>query len=114
MPSVSAEALLISALVNTASVGEETQYGISAADFLGYADEYNWLVNYVETYGCQPTSEIFRHKFPSFMIYEHTEIRSACEAVHTGCNKRRITTAITEAVDLMHLGETEQAHQTLV
>ena len=114
MFSVSAEALLISALVNTQQVGEEVKYGISAADFEGFPDEFNWLKNYVETYDCQPTRAIFAHKFGSFPFVEHTDVRSASEMVLIQASKRTMTTAITEAVDLMHLGETEAGYATLV
>jgi replicative DNA helicase len=111
---LSAEGLLISALLNTESVGEEVKYGISAGLFEGYSDEYNWITNYVETYGCQPTRDIFSHKFPGFAFSDHADVRSAADMVHSQANKRRITVAITESMELMHLGETEQAHQLLV
>ena len=111
---VSAEALLVSALVNTESVGEEVQYGISSADFVGYADEFNWLRNYVETYDCQPTRDIFAHKFGDFAFSDHRDVRSAAEMVLIQASKRTITTAITEAMDLMHLGETEAGYAKLV
>jgi len=113
MPAPSAEALLISALLNTESVGEEVQYGISAADFEGYRDEYNWLLNYVETYHCQPTRDIFRHKFPGFVISEHAEVRSASEMVHQSANRRRIMTAMTDASDQLHLGDAGAAYEIL-
>lgn len=113
MPSVSAEALLISALITTESVGEEVSYGISASDFEGYSDEYTWLVNYVATYHCQPTRDIFRLKFPGFLFSEHTDIRSAAEMVHQSANRRRLSTAISEAMDLLHLGDAEAAHALL-
>ena len=114
MPAVSAEALLISALINTASVGSEIPFGIRPTDFEGYADEYNWLVNYTETYGTQPTWEIFAHTFSAFPHCEHTEVRSAADAVHKSASKRRINTAMTEAVDLMHIGEVTAAYERLV
>ena len=114
MPALSAEALLISALLNSDCVGEEVQYGISAADFEGYQDQYNWLKNYLEVYACQPTRDIFQHKFGDFIFSEHADVRSAAEMVHHASNRRRITTAITEAVDLMHVGETEAGYQRLV
>jgi replicative DNA helicase len=113
VPAVSAEALLISALVNTASVGSEVPFGISSADFLGYADEYNWLVNYVETYGEQPTRDIFAAKFSSFPYSEHAEVRSAADMVHVASNRRRINEAMSDAVDLLHLGEVGTAYERL-
>ena len=90
---LSAEGLLISALLNTEAVGEEVKYGISAGLFEGYADEYNWITNYVETYGCQPTRDIFSHKFPGFVFSEHADVRSAADMVHAQANRRRITVA---------------------
>lgn len=111
---VSAEALLVSALVNTESVGEEVQYGISSADFVGYRDEFNWLKNYVETYECQPTRDIFVHKFGDFAFSDHRDVRSAAEMVLIQASRRTITTAITDAMDLMHLGETEAGYARLV
>ena len=113
MPAPSAEALLISALINNEAMGEEIQYGISTADFEGYSSEYNWLTNYVETYGCQPNQDIFKHKFTDFPLSTHENVRSAAEAVHQSSNRRRITTAITEAMDHLHLGDADTAHQIL-
>jgi replicative DNA helicase len=110
---VAAEALLISALVNTESVGEEVKYGIAIADFLGFKDEYTWLLTYVETYDCQPSIDIFRHKFPEMFISEHTNVRSACEMVHQAANRRRITMAMTEAADQLHINDAAAAYEIL-
>lgn len=114
MPGLSPEALLISALVSTASVGAEVTYGISSADFDGFRDEYNWLTNYVETFGDQPSHDIFVHKFPDFPFSSHTQIQSACQAVHESANRRRITTGMAQASDQLHLGDAEGAYQVLV
>lgn len=113
MSSVSAEALLISALINTESVGEEISYGICLEDFEGYRDEYNWLIAYVATYDCQPTEAIFRYKFPSFWLVDHHDVRSAAQMVHDASSRRRINTAMSEAVDLLHINNVDGAYQTL-
>lgn len=114
MPGVSPEALLISALISTGSVGEEIRYGISAADFEGYRDEYNWLSTYVETWGSQPGRDIFTTKFNGFPFSSHTDVRSACQAVHDASNRRRITIGMTQAMDQLHLGDADGAYQALV
>jgi hypothetical protein len=114
VPAVSAEALLISALINTASVGSEVPFGISATDFEGYADEYQWLVNYVETYREQPTRDIFAIKFSGFPYSGHADVRSAADLVHAASNRRRMHTAMNEAVDLLHVGEPDRAYERLV
>jgi replicative DNA helicase len=108
------EALLIAALINNESVGAEVQYGISTEDFEGYRDEYRWLTNYVDTYGSQPTRDIFAMKFPGFFMSEHANIQSAADMVHKAANRRRITAAVTDAMDLLHLGDDVAAHQVLV
>ena len=113
MAGVSAEALLISALINTSTVGEETRYGVSPALFEGYPDEYNWLCNYVQTYDCQPTRDIFKHKFPGFLFSEHTDVRSAADMVHQSANRRRLTVAISDATELMHLGDVGAAYEVV-
>jgi len=112
--SVPAEALLISALINSQAVGEEVGYGISPTVFEGYQAEYNWLTNYVSTYGCQPTPEIFKFKFGGFPLVAHHDIRSAADMVHSSSNRRRMMTAITEAADLIHLGDHDAAYQTMM
>jgi len=114
MPAAPAETLLISALLNGQCVGTEVQYGITVGDFEGYADEFNWLTNYVATYGCQPTRDIFRIRFPGFIFSEHIDVRSAAEMVHQSANRRRINTAITEAMDSLHLGDATAAYDRLV
>lgn len=110
---VSGEALLLSALVNTGSVGEEGNYGISIEHFGGFRSEYSWLVNYVTTYGDQPSRDIFGHKFPDFPLVEHANVRSACEEVYRSANRRRITAAMSDATDQLHLGNADAAHAIL-
>jgi replicative DNA helicase len=114
MPGVSPEALLISALINNSSVGAETRYGISVADFEGYRDEYNWLHHYLENFGSQPSHDIFSHKFGSFPFSTHDNIQAACQMVHEASNRRRLTTGVTQAMDQIHLGDTEGAYQILM
>src|SRR5262252_2043090 len=113
MAGASAEALLISALINTGTVGAECQYGISAADFVGYSEEYNWLVNYLETYGEQPSAPVFAVKFPGFPGSEHANVRSAAQAVHDGVNRRRMATAVTEATQMIALDQLDAAYDLL-
>ena len=114
MASVSAEALLISALMNNQSVGEERLFGISETDFTGYADEYNWLTTYLETYGTQPSIEIFVHQFSSFPLMGHTDIRSAADMVLKAEGRRRIVEAVSDAMDLLHLDDPFAAYRRLV
>jgi len=110
----SAEVLLISALINNQAVGDERLYAITEHHMSGYHDEYCWLVNYLEVYGSQPTREIFAVKFPAFPWVPHTDIRAAADLVHEGVNRRRLSTAIAEATQLIGLNEPEAAYQALL
>ena len=77
----SGESLLISALLNNENVAEAVGYGITAEHFIGYKDHYNWMRNYVDTYGCDPTADIFLAEFPSYPISSHHDVRSAADKV---------------------------------
>ena len=92
MAQVSAEAVLISALLNNQEVRAAATYGITAEHFVGYHDEYTWLLNYIETYGSEPTQDIFATPSPTSPS-PSTEDRSAADMVHTattggGCTWR--------------------------
>lgn len=110
----SGESLLISALINVGSVEEALQFGVSATHFRGYKDEFNWLLNYVQTYGDQPTKDIFKTQFPSFPFSEHSDVRSAVDMVFKTNARHRLTEAMSEAMDLMGMGDVNAAYAELV
>lgn len=115
MPIASGESLLINALINNENVLEAQSYGITIQHFRGYRDEYSWLLSYVETYeGQQPTRDIFKAQFPGFPHSNHSDVRSAADMVFRSYAKHDITTAITEAVDMMNLGDVHAAYKRLV
>lgn len=110
----SGESLLISALVNVGNVEEAQSFGITPNHFRGYRDEFNWLQNYLKTYGEQPTRDIFRSEFSSFPFSEHADVRSACDSVFKAYAKAQLTEAISEAVDLMGMNDVHAAYNRLV
>lgn len=110
----SGESLLISALINNENVDEALSYGVTANHFRGYKDEFNWLVNYVQTYGDQPTKDIFKAQFPAFPLSPHHDVRSAVDLVFKANAKHRLTEAMTEAMDLMGMGDVNAAYSELV
>lgn len=110
----SGESLLISALINVGDVEEALGYGITANHFRGYKDHYNWLLNYVSTYGEQPTRDIFCAQFRDFPFSEHADVRSAADMVFKTQAKFAINEAMSEAVDLMGLGDVHAAYRRLV
>ena len=111
---LSAECVLISSLLNNQDVASAGSLGISPAHFLGYRDEYNWLLNYVEAYGCDPSKDAFRIVFPDFVFSDHEDTRSAVDMVFKAYARREMTAAMTEAVDLMQMGDVHAAYTTLV
>lgn len=114
MAHLSGESLLLSALINVGNVEEALSYGITADHFRGYKDQYNWLLNYVSQYGQQPTRDIFCAQFRDFPFSEHADVRSATDLVFKTNAKFTITEAMTEAVELMGMGDVHAAYRRLV
>ena len=109
----SGESLVLSAMVNVGNVEECWHYGVSSQHFRGYNDEYNWLQNYLQTYGEQPTKDIFLAQFPDFPYSPHEDVRSACDFVLRSYSKNKIRGAIAEAVDLMGMNDVHGAWSVL-
>lgn len=115
MTLVSAEAVLLSSIFNNPEgLNKALSYGVSGYHFRGYREEYNWLLTYLATYGEEPSRDIFSAAFPEFCFSEHVEMRSAADLVFKAYNKSRITEAMTEATDLMTMGDVREAYNTLV
>lgn len=113
MPILSGEALVISALLNNHDVLAGRSYGLSPEHFKGYRAEYNWLLNYYETYGTDPSIDAFKEAFPNFLWSDHEDVRSACDMVFRGFAKRNMTQAMGDAMELLGLGEVHEAYSTL-
>lgn len=113
MPILSGEAIAISALLNNHDVLAGRAYGLSPEHFKGYQAEYNWLLNYYDRYGTDPSIDAFKEAFPHFLFSDHEDIRSACDMVFKSFAKRNMTQAMGEAMDLLSVGEVNQAYTTL-
>ena len=114
MAILSGEAVLISALLNNQDVTAAASYGLSPAHFIGYQDEYNWLLNYVENYDTCPSKDAFKVAFPAFRFSDHEDVRSATDMVLKAYGKRNLTTAMTEAMEYLGMGDLDVAYKTLV
>jgi hypothetical protein len=114
VPILSGECIAISALLNNHDVLAGRSFGLSPEHFIGYKAEYNWLLNYYETYGTDPSKDAFQQAFPNFTFSDHEDVRSACDMVFKAHGKRQITSAMSEAVDLLGLGDVTAAYDTLV
>lgn len=113
---VSAQALLISALLNNRDVMAASKFGIKPDHMLGYHAEYNWLLNHYQTYGEDPSWDIFLCDFPEFgqLRSDHEDIRSACDQVFKSDAKRKITEAVTTVTELNALGDVSAAYNHFV
>lgn len=60
------ETLLISAILNTQDAFAGRTYGVNPKHFLGYRDQYEWVLDHDEHYGSCPTYTEFITKFPDF------------------------------------------------
>lgn len=114
VPILSGEAILISALLNNHDVMAGRSYGLNSVHFKGYQDQFNWLMNHVDTYGVDPSWDAFMQAFPDFRRSDHEDVRSACDMVFKAYGKRQITAAMSEAVDLLGVGDVTAAYSTLV
>jgi hypothetical protein len=110
---LSGEAVLISALLNSHDISEAASHGITPTHFIGYRDEYNWLLSYVETYGTDPTWEAFKLAFKDFPRCEHEDVRSACDMVFKSYGRIQLTDAMSEAMDHLALGDVAAADGVL-
>ena len=79
MTYVTAEQMLISALINSQDALSARTYGMTPEYIEGYPAEYAWLLNYVETYHDQPSPEIFGEAFPEFRLGSHDNVRAAVD-----------------------------------
>lgn len=109
----SGEAVLISALLNNHDVQAASFHGITSEHFQGYRDEYNWLLTYLEFYKTDPTWEAFLDSFKSFPRCDHEDIRSACDMVFRSYDRIQITEAMSDAMDLLGMGDVAAAHGVL-
>lgn len=110
---LSGEALLISALLNNHEVAAAANFGVVPVHFKGYQDEYNWLLQYSEQYGEDPSWDAFSAAFPSFPKSTHENTRSAVDMVFKSYGKSQLQEAMSDAFDHLSTGDVEGADKLL-
>lgn len=108
------ECILLSSLLNTESVLAARGHGITPGHFRGYRREYQWMLDYVETYGTEPSWDAFLAEYPDFKASDHADVRSAADMVLKSYGKAELTTAITEAMSLLGMGDLNEAYARIV
>lgn len=110
MGTPSAEALLISALLNNHDVAEASKFGITPDKLRGYREEYMWCLTYLEQYREQPSKEAFEHAFPDFPLRNHYDTRWAADEVLRSFFTSELTQAVSDAIDMMKTGNVSGAY----
>lgn len=108
-----AEALLISALITTGDALAATRYGITPEHFIGYSNEYSWIVSFESQYGTTPTVDEFCDRYPDFPIKEFSEIRYAADEVRDNYFRVKAIETITEAHEALRRGQVGEAYGLL-
>jgi replicative DNA helicase len=108
----SGEALLISTMLNTGV--DPAIYGISDGMLAAYQTQYRWLVSYPGQYGTLPTSSVFRHAFPDFVLDGDAEdIIYAAEVVRGEHRRREAIKLLTTVSEHINTGDVEEAIQLI-
>lgn len=105
----SAEAILISSLINSGEVNQFDVLGISNEMFRGYVNEWRWLLSYRQTYKALPTVDTFCTKFPEFPISTHSEVDWAADEVRHSHTKRTLSNVVQTAAVALSEGDLEEA-----
>lgn len=109
----SAEALLLSALIHTGDAHGATRFGITNEHFIGYPNEYSWILSFEAQYGHTPTEDEFCDRYPDFPIKQHSEIRYAADEVRDNYFKSKAMESIADAYDSLRRGQVGEAYEVL-
>lgn len=113
MALLSAEAVLVSALINNQDIGAAARFGLRPEHMEGYKEELNWLLNYVQTYDSEPSRDAFRVAFPNFVFSEHEDVRSAADLVFKKYNQRKLAEVMSTCVEYSSMGDIQAAYQLI-
>lgn len=101
-------------MINTADVEGPAGYGVVPSHFVGYKDEYQWILTYHQTYHSPPSRDAFLHAFPDFSLSKHEGVRSACDMVFKAHAKRSIREAMNESLEMLALDDVQAAFSRLM
>jgi len=108
------ETLLLSALLNRMDPSEAKQYGILPAHFVGYRDEYEWILSYWTQYGVCPTVAALQTAYPGFPhTDEQQDVRWPATEVKRAFSARQLTKAVMRATDHLAKGQVEEAYEQI-
>lgn len=105
----SAETLLISSIVNTGDVTTATLHQVTPEMFVGFPNEYRWVLSYPQAYGTTASKEAFLTKFPTFPFADNCDVAFAADEVKYAHVKRNLVRAIQDATRSLTEGDLEEA-----
>lgn len=107
------EALLISALLAEGDALAAARYGITPEYFLGYGQEYSWIIEFERQYHTTPTIDEFCDRYPDFPFKQYSEIRYAADEVRDNWFKSKAIEVITDANDALRRNQVGEAYRML-
>jgi len=99
--------------LNRILAGKDYQFiedNFTVEDFVGFEDEFNFIVNHYKEYGNIPDDATFLSKFPNFEFAEVTESDDyIVNTLHEGSTYLKLQKHLTEAVKIMNDGDSNGA-----
>lgn len=106
----SPQALLISAVLNTGDGSGFTRNGITDEMMTDYADEFAWLVKYIDRYNATPGIPAFENAWPDFRVKAGVvEVDHYADDTKHAYARATITELLDKSVDLIVAGQIDKA-----
>lgn len=109
----SSEALLISAVLQTADFTVVSGHGVNDGMFITHGDEFRYILRHVAKHGSVPSKPAFKAKFPDFTIYKVTETAAFCDDVKQEYARGAMSDLLDKSIDLLVKGSVDQAMEKL-
>lgn len=104
------EAMLISAIVNTGDVHLARGMGVRPEHFVGHRNEYEWVLNFNQTYGRCPGRDDLLLAFPDIQYYPDYDLGlSAADEMKRAHGRADLFNRIREATQHLERGHVEDA-----
>lgn len=106
---LSPEILVISAVINTGDLSELKACGITDKHFVGFKQQWNWVIQKTAKSGEVPSTDAFRTQFRDFPLNDETNVRLAADMLLETYNKRVGKEILADSADLLSQGHIAEA-----
>lgn len=107
------ENLLISAVLKTGDYQVLAKHGVTLDLFHVFADEAEWLFQYVANNGKAPSKAAFKNAFPEFVVYRVDDPAHWCKEVFTAHKRQALVDLMDHVADLVDEGSEDKALEAL-